>query len=75
MWRMWGGEEGGGGWIACVVGWVVWDVMLGVFDLYRGLACIVSGFLVGRGEEGACSVIVTNSSGGFMGDGCAFGDM
>jgi len=41
--------------------------MLGVFGLYKGLACMVSGFLVGRGGGGACSVIVTESSGGFNG--------
>jgi len=38
-----------------------------VFGLYKGLACMVSGFLVGRGGRGACSVIVTEKFRGFYG--------
>lgn len=52
LWGMLGGEEGGGGMdcLRCGVGCLGCSWMLGCFGLYRGLA-MVSGFLVGRGEE------------------------
>jgi len=52
LWRMLGVRSGGGGWIACVVGWVVWDVMLVVFWVVQGSCNGIwfSGWETGRGR-------------------------